>query len=93
MPGGQCSKSAETTGSSPISFYVYVADVDKAIAQAVAAGGVTTMPVSEMFWGDKVGQIEDPFGYLWMIATHTRDLSKDEIQKGAEEFFKQMSKS
>jgi len=93
MPGGECSKSAETTGSSPISLYLYVSDVDKAHAQAVAAGGITTMPVAEMFWGDRVGQIKDPFGYLWMIATHTRDLTQEQMKGGAEEFFKQRGKS
>ena len=88
MPGAEnCPKSAETLGSSPISLYVYVPDVDAMFKQAVAAGGTATMPVAEMFWGDRVGQIKDPFGYLWMIGTHTQDLTNDEIQKGAEAFF------
>ena len=88
MPGAENGlKSAETLGSSPISLYVYVPDVDAMFKQAVAAGGTATMPVAEMFWGDRVGQIKDPFGYLWMIGTHTQDLTNDEIQKGAEAFF------
>ena len=88
MPGAENGlKSAETHGSSPISLYVYVPDVDAMFKQAVAAGGTATMPVAEMFWGDRVGQIKDPFGYLWMIGTHTQDLTNDEIQKGAEAFF------
>lgn len=92
-PGAEkCSKSAETIGSSPISLYVYVADVDAAFAQAVAAGGQTEMPVADMFWGDRVGQIKDPFGYSWMIATHKQDLSSAEIRAGAEAFLAQMSK-
>lgn len=60
--------------------------------QAVAAGGTVVMPVAEMFWGDRAGSIKDPFGYSWMVATHTRDLSDDEIRKGAEAFFAQMAK-
>lgn len=87
-----CAKSAETLGSSPISLYLYVLNVDAAFNQAVAAGAVATMPLADMFWGDRVGQVRDPFGYLWMIATHTQDLTNDEIQKGAEAFFAQMAK-
>lgn len=89
MPG--C-KSAETTGGSPISLYVYVPDVDAVFNQAVAAGGTVVMPVADMFWGDRAGNIKDPFGYSWMIATHTQDLTNDEIRKGAEAFFAQMAK-
>lgn len=87
-----CAKSAETLGSSPISLYVYVPNADAAFNQAVAAGAVASMPLADMFWGDRVGQVKDPFGYLWMIATHTQDLTNDEIQKGAEAFFAQMAK-
>lgn len=93
MDGGEnCSKSAETLGQSPLSLFLYVANVDETFNQAVAAGGTVTMPVMDMFWGDRVGQIKDPFGYSWMIATHTQDLSDDEIKKRSEEFFASMSK-
>ena len=93
MPGAEnCLKSAETLGSSPISLYVYAPDVDAMFQQAVAAGGTATMPVAEMFWGDRVGQIKDPFGYLWMIGTHKQDLTHDEIRKGAEAFFAKAGK-
>ena len=87
-----CAKSAETLGSSPISLYLYVPNVDATFNQAVAAGATATMPVADMFWGDRVGQVRDPFGYLWMIATHKQDLTNDEIQKGAEAFFAHMAK-
>ena len=89
---GQTCKSAETLGSSPISLYVYVADADAVFKQAVAAGGTAMMPMADMFWGDRAGQIKDPFGYSWMIATHTQDLTPEQIRKGAEAFFAQMSK-
>ncbi len=93
MPGAEnCMKSAESLGNSPISLYVYVPNADAAFQQAVAAGGTVTMPVADMFWGDRAGSIKDPFGYSWMIATHTRDLTDDEIKKGAEAFFAQMAK-
>lgn len=87
-----CGKSTETLGSSPISLYLYVPNVDAAFNQAVAAGAVATMPLADMFWGDRVGQIKDPFGYHWMIATHKQDLTNDEIRKGAEAFFAKMAK-
>ena len=88
MPGSEnCAKSAETLGGSPISFYVYVPDADVMFKQAVAAGGTVAMPVADMFWGDRAGSIRDPFGYSWMIATHTKDLTEKEIKEGAEAFF------
>ena len=93
MPGAEnCAKSAETLGNSPISFYVYVSNVDAAFNQAVAAGGKAIMPVADMFWGDRCGTLKDPFGYSWMIGTHKQDLTNDEIQKGAEAFFAQIAK-
>ena len=77
-------RSAETLGNSPISLYVYVKDVDAAFKKAVAAGGTEKMPVEDMFWGDRIGALTDPFGYTWMLATHVADLSPEEIAHGAE---------
>lgn len=93
MSGAEnCPKSAETLGSSPISLYVYVPNADTAFKQAIAAGAVETMPVADMFWGDRCGSLKDPFGYSWMIATHTQDLTQEQISKGAEALFSQMAK-
>ena len=85
-------KSAETLGASPISLFIYVPNADATFNQAIAAGSTVIMPVAEMFWGDRAGHLKDPFGYSWMVATHTRDLTKDEIKKGAEAFFAHMAK-
>lgn len=87
MPGPNFPRSAETLAASPISLYLYVSDVDAVFKQAVAAGGMVIMPVEEMFWGDRAGTIKDPFGYSWMIATHKRDLTKDEVLAGAKVFY------
>ncbi|MBX7136431.1 MAG: VOC family protein [Oligoflexia bacterium] len=87
MPSAECRKSAESMGSSPISLYLYVSDADAVFAQAVAAGAQVTMPLADMFWGDRVGQVKDPFGYLWMIATHKQDLTPEQVQRGAVKFF------
>lgn len=90
--GENCPKSAETLGKSPIVFYLYVADVDSFFQQAVAAGGQITMPLADMFWGDRAGQIKDPFGYSWMIASHAQDLTDAEIRKNAADAFTAMAK-
>ena len=67
---------------SPVTIHLYVTDVDAAVAQAVAAGAKITMPVTDMFWGDRYGQLEDPFGHRWSVATHTRDTTLAEMQAG-----------
>ncbi len=92
MPGQACAKSAETMGGCPISLYIYTADADKLFNQAVGAGAKTGMPMMDTFWGDRAGSVTDPFGYSWMIATHKKDLTPDEMRKGAEAFFAQMAK-
>ena len=86
----QSCKSAETSGGSPVSFYRYVENVDEAFRVAVAAGAEALMPVQEMFWGDRMGTVQDPFGYSWSLATRTRDLTPAEIRKGAQAAFARM---
>ena len=66
---------------SPVTVHVYVENVDAAVAQAVAAGAKITMPLADMFWGDRYCRLEDPFGHHWSIATHTRDVSPEEMQE------------
>jgi PhnB protein len=66
---------------SPVTIHLYVADVDAAVEKAVAAGAKVTMPVADMFWGDRYGQLEDPFGHKWSMATHKRDVSPDEMRE------------
>ncbi len=89
--GGPKSPSAETLGASPISLFIYVPDADALYKKAVAAGATADMPVAEMFWGDRAGSVKDPFGYSWMIATHTRDLTPEQVRKEAETFFAQFA--
>ena len=66
---------------SPVTIHLYVPDVDATVAQAVAAGARITMPVADMFWGDRYGQLEDPFGHRWSVATHQRDLTPEQMQQ------------
>ena len=91
QPNQGC-KSAESLGASPVSLYIYVPNVDAAFKQAVAAGAAVTMPVADMFWGDRCGSLKDPFGYSWMIATHIADLTSEEVRKGADSFFARAGK-
>lgn len=68
---------------SPITIHLQVEDVDAVFDQAVRAGAKITMPVADMFWGDRYGRVEDPFGHHWAIATHIRDVSPEEIRQAA----------
>jgi uncharacterized glyoxalase superfamily protein PhnB len=66
---------------SPVTIHLYVDDCDAAVAQAVAAGATVKMPAADMFWGDRYAQLQDPFGHLWSIATHQRDLTPEQMQQ------------
>ena len=68
---------------SPISLHVYVEDVDQVAQQATAAGAKVTRPVQDMFYGDRSGTFEDPFGHTWHVATHIEDLTEEEIGRRA----------
>lgn len=66
---------------SPVTIHLFVENVDASVERAVAAGATVTMAPADMFWGDRYGVLEDPFGHKWSVATHLRDLSADEIQQ------------
>lgn len=76
-----------TIGGNPMTFGLYVKDADAAFQKAVEAGGTVVMPVADMFYGDRVGQVMDPFGYKWMISTHVNDVSYEDMQKLSDEMF------
>ncbi|HEX9453020.1 MAG TPA: VOC family protein [Candidatus Binatia bacterium] len=69
---------------SPVTIHLYVEDVDAFTARAVAAGAKVTMPIQDMFWGDRYGKLEDPFGHQWSVSTHVRDVSPEEMQQAAQ---------
>jgi PhnB protein len=69
-----------TLKGTSVTLHLYVPDADAAVARAVAAGA-TTMPLADMFWGDRYGQVRDPFGHSWSIAQHLRDLTPEEIRR------------
>jgi len=84
------SLSPTTIGGSPVSLYLYVEDVDKTFNLAVTEGGKSLFPVQDRFYGDRHGTIQDPFGHIWSIATHIKDLTKEQMKKAAEEAFSKM---
>jgi PhnB protein len=76
-------RSPQSFGGSPISLHLYVEDVDRLFAQAIAAGGKVLRPVQDQFYGDRSGMFTDPFGYTWNISTHKEDVSSEEMQRRA----------
>jgi PhnB protein len=68
----------------PVTIHLYVADADAFVARAVGAGAKVKMPLADMFWGDRYGVIEDPFGHSWSVATHQRDVSFEELPQAFE---------
>ena len=84
MMGG---KSPETLGGCPLTFSLYVEDADRVFNNAINAGGKEIMPVEDQFYGGRGGTLTDPFGYTWMIATHQRDVSQEEMQRLTNQMF------
>ncbi len=74
-------KAPPTVGGTPVTLHLYVENADATFKAAVEAGAKATMPMMDMFWGDRYGQIEDPFGHKWSIATRVRDVPPDELAK------------
>jgi uncharacterized glyoxalase superfamily protein PhnB len=70
---------------SPVTIHLYVEDADAAFEKAVGAGAKVTMPLDDMFWGDRYGKLEDPFGHQWSIGTHVRDVTPEEMQAAMKE--------
>jgi PhnB protein len=81
-----------TRGGTTSSLYLYVPDVDAAFQRAVSAGAKVVMPVTDMFWGDRFGQLEDPSGHRWGLATHVEDPAPEEIARRHREFVASMAK-
>jgi PhnB protein len=80
-------KAPEALGGSPVSIHLYVEDVDAFVKRAVAAGARERKPVADQFYGDRSGQLEDPYGHLWWVATHKEDVAPEEMQKRVQALF------
>ena len=81
-------RSAKTLGASPASLYLLVENADKVVAKAVKLGAEPKGPVMDMFWGDRTGTLVDPYGYMWMVATHTSEPTPAEMKKAMAEQMK-----
>jgi PhnB protein len=73
--------------------FLYTPDVDIVFNRAIAAGAQVSMPVTDMFWGDRYGKVTDPFGHSWGVATHVEDVAPDEMARRSAEWTAKMSKA
>jgi len=71
----------KSLGGTPVSLLIYVEDVDKIYKQALKSGGTELKPLQDQFYGDRSGTLSDPFGHIWTVATHTEDLSQEEMDR------------
>lgn len=84
--------SPKSRGGSSVFLHIYTENPDALFDRAVKAGCKINMPMSDTFWGDRYGQVEDPFGHQWSIAAHTQDLTQEQIAANAKEFMAKMQK-
>jgi PhnB protein len=81
-------KGPKALGGSPASLWLYVENCDAFFERAVAAGAKVEMAIADMFWGDRFGSLLDPHGYRWSVATRKEDLTPQEMEQRANEFYK-----
>jgi len=79
-------RSPDSIGVTPVHIYLYVEDVDRIYAQALAAGAKSLMALEDQFWGDRTGTLVDPFGHRWYISTHKEDLTEEELNARVAKF-------
>jgi PhnB protein len=84
--GGTC-KMPDTLGGTCVRITLMVDDADAVVERAVAHGARVLMPVEDMFWGARYGKIRDPFGHEWGINQQKTEMSKEETDAAAAEFF------
>ncbi len=88
---GMGAASPKTLGGSPVVLNLYMDGIDNVFNQAVSAGATVTMPLANQFWGDRYGQIKDPFGHIWALGQHIEDVSPEEMERRAREAFAHMA--
>jgi len=84
--GGK-SETPQALGGSPVTFHIHTDNADAVWAEAVAAGAETIMPLADQFWGDRYGQLRDPFGHKWSVGQTLRKPSEQELEQGAKAVF------
>jgi PhnB protein len=84
-------RSPKELGGTSVSMFMYVEDVDATVKQAVDAGGTIDAEVTDQFWGDRFGSVQDPFGHVWSVATHVEDVPPEEMAERAKAAMAAMS--
>ena len=84
--GGK-SSTPEALGGSPVVLHLQVKEADPVFEQAVAAGATVRMPLADQFWGDRYGQITDPFGHTWSIGAQVKKLTEEQIREASKAAF------
>jgi PhnB protein len=84
---GMESRGPHSIGGTPVFIHVFVEDADTVFNQAVAAGAQVRMQLTDAFWGDRYGQVTDPFGHQWSLASRKENLTSEEISKRAQAAF------
>jgi PhnB protein len=79
------SATPEALGGSPVTIHLTVSDVDQKFQRAIDAGATVVMPLDDMFWGDRYGELRDPFGHLWSMGQPIREVSPEEIQQAVQQ--------
>lgn len=90
FPGSSVHAPQPGAGGS-VTVHIYIENADEIFNRATAAGAKVVMPMMDAFWGDRYGQLEDPFGHRWSVAVHKEDLSDKEIEKRGKALFAEMA--
>lgn len=83
----------EALGGSPVTLHLQVADADAVFNQALAAGAKVRFPLKDQFWGDRYGQVTDPFGHIWSIGAAKKKMTAEEVELAAQAHFKKEEKA
>ena len=84
--GGK-SSTPEALGGTPVTLHLQVTDADSVFNQAIAAGATVKFPLKDQFWGDRYGQVTDPFGHVWSIGAPKESMTSDEVEQAAKSHF------
>jgi PhnB protein len=90
---GMGGASPETLGGTTTVLNLYSENIDQLFDHAVKAGATVTMPLANQFWGDRYGQVKDPFGHAWALGQHIEDVAPEEMERRAKEAFAKMAQA
>ena len=93
FPGMGDTLSPQTLGGTTSTLNIYTDNVDQLFDRAIKAGARVTMPLANQFWGDRYGQVKDPFGHAWALAQHVEDVAPAEMERRGREAMSQMTKA